>query len=134
MELGIDLTPGSNAVSPNLLTPSAKGKYREMIGCLMYASVMMRPDITFVVSSLSQHPRGTYDKPHACSHVCVLIPTRYKGTKTRGWRQALEDSGITQMQTGPCTSIVTQFLALQQFIGHRLISWSAKKQPIVTVV
>jgi len=40
MEPGIDLTPGSNAVSPNLLTPSGKTKYSEMIGCLMYASMM----------------------------------------------------------------------------------------------
>jgi len=40
MEPGIDLTPGSNTVSPNLLMPSGKTKYREMIGCLMYASMM----------------------------------------------------------------------------------------------
>ena len=55
MEPRIDLSPNSPTVSPNLLTPAEKTKYCEMIGCLMYATVMMHPDIVFAVSSLSQY-------------------------------------------------------------------------------
>jgi hypothetical protein len=54
LEPGIDLTPDSPAVSSTLLTPYEKTKYREMIGSLMYVTVMTRPDISFVVSTLSQ--------------------------------------------------------------------------------
>src|ERR1700678_2624575 len=39
-----------------LLTPSEKTKYREMIGSLMYVSMMTRPDITFVIISLLHFP------------------------------------------------------------------------------
>ena len=55
MEPGIDLTPDSPSVSPKLLTPNKKTTYHEMIGSLMYLSTMMRPDITYAVSTLSQY-------------------------------------------------------------------------------
>ena len=51
----VDLTPGSDHVSPMLLSPSKKTTYREIIGSLVYLSVMTRPDITFTVSTLSQY-------------------------------------------------------------------------------
>ena len=63
MEPGIDLTPDSLSVLPNLLNPSEKTKYCEMIGSLMYVSVMTCPDISFAVSTLSQFllaPRMTH--------------------------------------------------------------------------
>jgi hypothetical protein len=55
MEVGTDLSFDSPHVSTILLTPAAKTRYREMIGCLMYATVMTRPDIAFVVTTLSQY-------------------------------------------------------------------------------
>ena len=64
METGVDLGPNSPHVSAVLLTPVEKTKYREMIGCLMYAAVMTRPDISFAVSTLSQY----LDSPHT-THV-----------------------------------------------------------------
>ena len=63
MEVGTDLTFDSPHVSTTLLTPTEKTRYREMIGCLMYAAVMTRPDIAFAVSNLSQYldaPRTTH--------------------------------------------------------------------------
>jgi len=60
---GIDLNFDSLAVSSTVLTPTEKTKYREMIGCLMYTTVMICPDITFAVSTLSQYlnsPRTTH--------------------------------------------------------------------------
>jgi hypothetical protein len=55
LEPGIDLSPDSPAISPKLLMLAEKTKYREMIGCLMYATVMTCPDIAFAVSTLSQY-------------------------------------------------------------------------------
>jgi hypothetical protein len=63
MEVGIDLSFDSPHVSTISLTPSEKTHYREMIGCLMYATVMTRPDIAFAVTTLSQYleaPRTTH--------------------------------------------------------------------------
>ena len=47
MEVGIDLGFDLPQVSAILLTATEKTKYREMIGCLMYAAVMTCPDIAF---------------------------------------------------------------------------------------
>jgi hypothetical protein len=52
---GIDLSPGLPHVSPKTLTQSEKKTFREIIGSLMYLSVMTRPDITYAVSTLSRH-------------------------------------------------------------------------------
>ena len=63
MEVSLDLTPDSHHISATLLTPAEKTKYREMIGCFMHATIMMRPDIAFAVSTLSQYletPRATH--------------------------------------------------------------------------
>jgi len=132
MEPGIDLTPGSNAVSPNLLTLSAKGKYREMIGCLMYTSVMTRPEITFVVSSLSQHLEGpTTSHMHAA--MCVF---RYLlGTKELKLVVGGKHSKIVGYSDADWASHLHRhsISGFAQFIGHGLISWSAKKQLIVTL-
>ena len=55
MEPGADFTPDSPSVSPTLLTAAEKTTYREMIGSLMYLAVMMHPDISFAITSLSQY-------------------------------------------------------------------------------
>ena len=66
MEPETDLSPNSSAVSPDLLsvlTPAEKTKYHETIRYLMYATVMMHPNIAFTVSTLSQYlkaPRITH--------------------------------------------------------------------------
>ena len=44
--------PYSPAVSPTVLTPAEKIKYRETIGCLLYAPLMTHPDIALAVSTL----------------------------------------------------------------------------------
>lgn len=50
-----------------------------MIGCLMYASVMTRPDITFAVSVLSQHlEMTTSSHMHAVTRVFrYLLGTKH---------------------------------------------------------
>lgn len=71
LEPGIDLTPDSPSVSSTLLTPSEKTKYCEMIGSLMYASVMTCSDITFAVSSLSQYLETPFEGCHLCFSLLI---------------------------------------------------------------
>lgn len=51
----IDLSPGLEHISPKILLASKKKNYQEVIGSIMYLSVMTCPDITYAVSTLSQH-------------------------------------------------------------------------------
>ena len=55
MEPGADFMPDSPSISPTLLTAAKKTTYREMIGSLMYLAIMMHPDISFAITSLSQY-------------------------------------------------------------------------------
>ena len=79
LEPGVDLTPDSPAVSPTLLTPAKKRTYQEMIRSLIYVTVIMRPDLAFAVSTLSQYlkaPHSTHMR--AVTHVfCYLLGTKH---------------------------------------------------------
>ena len=55
MEPGADFTADSPSVSSTLLTAAKKMIYREMIGSLMYLAIMMCPNISFAITSLSQY-------------------------------------------------------------------------------
>src|SRR6266481_3852572 len=132
MEPGIDLTPGLSAVSPNLLTPSGKAKYREMISCLMYASVMTQPDITFAVSSLSQHLKAlTMSHMHAVMRVFHYL----HGTKELKLIIGGKHSGVTGYSDADWASHLHRhsISGYAQYVGDGIVSWSAKKQPIVTL-
>lgn len=79
MEVGTDLSLDSPHVSMISLTPAEKMCYREMIGCLMYATVMTWPDIAFAISTLSQF----FDSAHSTHLQAVSRVFRYlSGTKT----------------------------------------------------
>jgi len=52
---GIDLSLGLEHVLLKILSASERKTYREVIGSLMYLSVMTCPDVTYAVSTLSQH-------------------------------------------------------------------------------
>ncbi|KNZ81381.1 hypothetical protein J132_00967 [Termitomyces sp. J132] len=63
MEPGADFTPDSPSVSPTVLSPAEKTRYHKMIGPLMYAAVMTRPDIAYAISILFQYlnaPQSTH--------------------------------------------------------------------------
>ncbi|KAJ2921694.1 hypothetical protein H1R20_g15407, partial [Candolleomyces eurysporus] len=53
LEPNIDLTPGSEHVSSALLPPKKKSEYRELVGLLMYLSVMTRPDLASALAVLA---------------------------------------------------------------------------------
>jgi hypothetical protein len=132
MEAGVDLTPDSPHVSPMLLTPSEKTKYREMIGCLMYATVMTRPDISFAVSTLSQYldaPRTTH--LHAVARVFRYLSGTKELKLILGGSNS-DVAGYSDADWGShmhCHSIS----GFVYFLGIGAVSWSSKKQPIITL-
>ena len=131
MESGADFHLDSPSVSPTLLTPAEKTTYREMIGSLMYCATMTRPDIAYAVSMLSQFletPRTTHLK--AVKRIfCYLLGTKHlklvlggntsiAGFSDADWASHLHRHSIS---------------GFAYFVGLGTVSWSAKKQPIVTL-
>lgn len=132
LEPGVDLSYDSPALSPQILTPVEKSKYREAIGSLMYVALATRPDIAFPVSMLSKF----MEKPHTTHWKAVQRVFKYlKGTRNfvlilggdhidlYGYSDA---DWASQMDRHSISGFVF-------FVGIGAISWSAKKQPIVTL-
>ena len=132
MEVGIDLNPDSPHVSATLLTPAEKTKYREMIGCLMYATVMTRPDIAFAVSTLSQF----LESPRTTHLQAVTRVFRYL-SGTKDFILILGDlhSAIAGYSDADWASQIHHhsISGFAFFVGIGAISWSSKKQPIITL-
>jgi len=112
-------------------------EYREIVGSLIYAMTCTRPDISWIVSKLSE----TLSKPKAENLVAAKHVLRYlKGTSDyelsfkkseedlnmkafsdSDWASSVEDRRST---TGYCFSLTKQGPA---------ISWKSKKQPTVAL-
>jgi hypothetical protein len=139
MEPSVDLTPDSPSVSPKLLTPHEKTTYREMIGSLMYLSTMTRPDITYAVSTLSQY----LESPHTTHLEAVKRVFRYLiGTKQLKLvlggdclSTTSNSNGIIGFSDADWASQLHRhsISGFAFFVGIGAVSWSAKKQPIVTL-
>ena len=130
METGIDLSFDSPHVSAIQLTPAEKTKYREMIGCLMYAAVMTRPDIAFAVSSLSQY----LDAPRTTHLQAVTRVFRYlSGTKSLKLILGGSHSKIMGYSDSDWASQIHRhsISGFAFFVGIGVVSWSSKKQPII---
>jgi hypothetical protein len=132
MEPGIDLSLDSPAVSPTVLTPAEKTKYREMIGCLMYATVMTCPDIALTISVLSQYLKS----PRTTHLIAVTRVFRYlSGTK----HLKLILGGIHSELTGYSDADWASHMhrhsisGFAHFVGIGAVTWSSKKQLIVTL-
>lgn len=136
METGIDLSLDSTHVS-TALSPIEKTKYWEMIGCLMYAAVMTRPDISFVVSTLSclhTFPISRCTSHHSCSscHLCLSLLIWHKRLQTCSWGSISSIVGYSDADWASQTHchLISGFTF---FIGDGVVSWSSKKQPIITL-
>ena len=128
----VDLTPGSDHVSTTLLSPSEKTTYREMIGSLMYLSVMTRPDITFAVTTLSQY----LESPTTTHIIAVKRVIRYlKGTKHLRLILGGREINLSGYSDADWASHLHRhsISGFAFFLGSGVISWSSKKQPIVTL-
>lgn len=132
MELGSDLTPGMLHVSPVKLTARERTFYREMIGALLYLSTVTRADVTYCISTLSRY----LEDPSKTHHVAVqqairnLKQTRDKrlilGGKDPQLRAYSDANWASQAHCHSISGFVI-------FYGQGAISWSSKKQPIVTL-
>jgi len=106
-------------------------QYREMIGCLMYATVMTRPDIAFAVSTLSQY----LEAPHTTHLHAVSRIFRYlSGTKELklvlgGVKSAIVGYSDADWASQGHRHSISGFAF---FIGAGAATWSSKKQSIVT--
>ncbi len=131
MEPGADYHFDSPSVSPTLLTATEKTTYREMIGSLMYCATMTRPDIAYAVSMLSQFlesPRTTHLK--AVKRVfCYLLGTKHLKLILGGNTTIAGFSDADWASQHHRHSIS----GFAYFVGLGTISWSAKKQPIITL-
>ncbi|PPR03037.1 hypothetical protein CVT24_012297 [Panaeolus cyanescens] len=131
LEPGIDLCPQSPHVSPTILSPAEKKLYREIIGSLMYLSVMTRPDITYAVSTLSQY----LETPHTTHLIAAKRVIRYlKGTKAlRLVLGGTEFSVVGYSDANFGTDTHRHSISGYTFFaGGGAISWSSKKQSLVT--
>jgi hypothetical protein len=132
LQPGIDLTPGSEHVSPNLLPTQRKSRYRELVGLLMYLSVMTRPDIAEALAVLARF----LESPHTTHMESALHVVRYiKATKdyrlTLGGKDFIL-SGYSDTNWG--TELHRHSISGYTFsTGVGVISWSSKKQPIITL-
>ena len=119
----VDLTPGSDHVSTTLLSQSEKTTYREMIGSLMYLSVMTRPDITFAISTLSQYLESpTTTHIIAVKHViCYLKGTKHLRLTLGGHEINLSGYSDADWASQLHHHSISGFA---MFLGSGAISWS----------
>ena len=131
MEPGADYHFDSPSISLTLLTPTEKTTYHEMIGSLMYCATMTHPDIAYAVSMLSQIlevPRTTHMK--AVKRVfCYLLGTKHLKLVLGGNTSVTGFSDANWASQHHHHSISSY----AYFVGLGTISWSAKKQPIITL-
>ena len=113
-------------------------KYREAVGSLIYLSTCTRPDISFVVSKLSQHfAEPTVEHWNTVKHVFRYLKGtmekglyfRRNGTEKLGLRVYSDadwasDSADRRSTSGYCASLNE---------GSSLISWKTRKQPTVAL-
>jgi hypothetical protein len=133
MEPGIDLSVDSPSVSPTLLTPSEVVTYREAVGSLQYASRISRADITYSVSIVACYMH----EPHTTHWVAVIRIYRYLNSTLDfvlilGGHGPLSVHGFSDADWGQLMHRHS-YSGYVFFFGNGAISWSAKKQPIVTL-
>jgi hypothetical protein len=132
MEPGADLTPGAPHVSPIKLTARERSSYREMIGALLYCSSVTRADVAYVISTLSRY----LEEPTKTHHAAVLRSIRYlKGTRDHRLVLGGKDPKLRAYSDADWASqghrhSISGFAI---FHGCGVVSWSSKKQPIVTL-
>jgi hypothetical protein len=132
MEPGVDLSVDSPAVSPQLLNESEKSRYREAIGSLMYAMLATRPDLAFAVSTLSRF----METPHTTHWKAAQRVFQYlKGTHDLELVLGGDNSELIVYSDADWASQLHRhsISGFASFVGDGAVSWSSKKQPIVTL-
>ena len=121
----------SPSVSPTLLTAAEKTTYHKMIGSLMYCMTMTCPDIAYAILMLSQFleaPCTTHMKAVKCIF-CYLLGMKHLKLVLGGNMTVTGFSDTNWTSQHHCHSIS----GFAYFVGLGTVSWSAKKQPIITL-
>ena len=103
-----------------------------MIGSLMYLAVMTRPDISFAVLTLSQY----LDTPWSTHLNAVQRIFRYlSGTKQLKLILGGKVNNVVGFSDADWASHMHRhsISGFTFFVGQGVVSWSAKKQPIITL-
>ena len=103
-----------------------------MIGSLMYIAVMTRPDISYAVSTLSQY----LEMPHTTHLTAVRRVFAYlSGTKDLKLVLGGKDPGLIGFSDADWASNLHRhsISGLALFVGCGTVSWSAKKQHLITL-
>ncbi len=132
MEPGIDLTPGTSHVSPIKLGPWEQSKYREIIGALLYCSGITRADVAYAIGTLSRYlddPSKTH-LDAARRAIRNLKATREKRLVLGGKDPKLSGYTDADWASQAHRHSISGFA---MFYGSGAVSWSSKKQPIVTL-
>ncbi len=132
MEPGIDLSYNSPSVSTTVLPKAQHSLYCEAIGRLMYMSLATRPDISYAVSTLShymQEPRTTH------WHAILRVFKYLKGTRDYSLTLGGKNTHITGYSDADWAQQMHRhsISGYAFFIGSGIISWSSKKQPVITL-
>ena len=132
MEPGSDFTPGTPHISPVKLTARERSFYREMIGALLYLSTVTRADVAYCISTLSRY----LEDPSKTHLVAVqrslrnLKQTREKRLILGGKDPQLRAYSDADWASQAHRHSISGFAI---FYGQGVVSWSSKKQPIVTL-
>lgn len=127
------LEPGTVLTKEKCKTEDREYPYRELIGWLMYLSIVTRPDISYAVSYLSQF-NSCYGKTHWEAAKRVL---RYlKGTDHyrltyRSGNSSLK--GFTDADWGGCILDRRSYTGYVFHFGGGPISWESRKQRTVAL-
>ena len=132
LKAGVNLSPESSSVLPTLLTPLEKRTYHEMIGSLMYATIMTHPDLAFAVSMLSQYLESPWTTPlRAVTQVFrYLLGTKKLKLILGGMQNKITGYSDANWALHIHHHSISGFI---YFISAGIVSWSCKKQPIVTL-
>lgn len=132
MEPGSDLTPGTPHISPIKLTARERSHYREMIGALLYLSTVTRADVAYCISTLSR-----YLEDPSKTHLAAVQRAIRNLKQTRDKRLILggKDPQLLAYSDADWASQAHRhsISGFAIFYGQGAVSWSSKKQPIVTL-
>ncbi|KAH9458192.1 hypothetical protein Pst134EB_033400 [Puccinia striiformis f. sp. tritici] len=110
--------------------------YRSLVGALNYLSVTTRPDITFAVSSLSQH----LNRPGTLHWEAGIQVFRYlKGTREIGLRFNKTQQGLNSLvgyadaDWASCPESRRSVSGNLVLLNGNVISWKSKKQPTLSL-
>ena len=132
MELSADLTPGTPHASPIKLTAREQSFYRKMIGALLYLLTVTRADVAYAISTLSRYLADP-SKTHLLAVQCAirnLKQTCDKKLVLGGKAPQLWAYSDADWASQAHHHSISGFAI---FYGQGVVSWSSKKQPIITL-